>query len=56
MRTVIVAATVVEMFAPMERTASLKKSLVLMNDPSGDVAGILAREKRAGLGRRERAG
>jgi hypothetical protein len=29
MSTVIVAATVVEMFAPMERNASLKKSLAL---------------------------
>jgi len=55
MRTVIVAATVVEMFAPMERTASLMKSLVL-RDPPGDVAGILAREKRASLGHRGRAG
>jgi hypothetical protein len=52
--TVIVAATVVEMFAPMERTASLTKSLVLNASPRG-VAALLPREKRARQGRREPA-
>jgi hypothetical protein len=45
MSTVIVAATVVEMFAPIERSASPTNSFVL-NASLRDVAALLAREKR----------
>ena len=54
MSTVIVAATVVEMFAPIERNASLKKSFARgISVPSSDASELLGRQHQAMEGRRE---
>ena len=52
--TVIVAATVVERFAPIERNASLKKSFALgISASSSNAAPLLGRGHQAMQGRRE---